>query len=342
MTLNLPIWPYVYGSPSGQGIIRHHPADFQVTEQLSFEPSGDGEHVFLQIQKTGENTDYVARQLARIAGVRQRDIGYAGIKDRHAVTTQWFSVWLPGLKPDPDWSALTSEQLTILHTIRHARKLKRGVLAANHFKLRIRQWQGDRDTTLQQLERIKTQGIPNYYGEQRFGHGGQNVSKALAMFQGRKTSRDLRSLYLSAARAYLFNHLLAQRVEARNWNQAVSGEVLSFDLSHSRFHAQQIDASILARVAAYEIHPTGLLWGKGSSETTDAAFALEQAIIATYPELAQGLLDFGVALDRRALRVNVQQLCWQFTDAQTLVLDFSLPAGCYATAVLRELIEIPS
>ena len=161
MTLSLPIWPYVYGSPSGQGVIRQHPADFQVTEQLSFEPSGDGEHVFLHIQKTGENTDYVARQLARIAQVRQRDIGYAGIKDRHAVTTQWFSVWLPGLKPDPDWSGLNSEQLTILHTVRHARKLKRGVLAANHFKLRIRQWQGDRAATLQQLDCIKTQGIPN-------------------------------------------------------------------------------------------------------------------------------------------------------------------------------------
>lgn len=141
--IEIPSWPYVYGSPSGTGVIRSQPADFMVKEQLGFEPSGTGEHVFLQIEKTGENTDYVARLLARFAKVRQRDVGYAGLKDRHAVTCQWFSVWLPG-QAEPNWAELASDNLKILHTIRHARKLKRGALAGNHFQIIIRDWQGDR------------------------------------------------------------------------------------------------------------------------------------------------------------------------------------------------------
>ena len=143
-TIEIPVWPYVYGQPSGLGKIRSVPEDFIVKENLAFEPSGEGEHAFLQIEKTGENTDYVARQLARFANVRQRDVSYAGLKDRHAVTTQWFSVWLPG-KADPDWTQFETNSMKVLHSVRHARKLKRGVLSGNSFKLIIRDWQGDKE-----------------------------------------------------------------------------------------------------------------------------------------------------------------------------------------------------
>ncbi len=337
-TIEIPVWPYTYGQPSGSGVIRQQPEDFIVIEHLAFEPSGTGEHVFLQIEKTGENTDYVARQLARIANVRQRDIGYAGIKDRHAVTTQWFSVWLPG-KNDPDWTQLASEHIKIRHTIRHARKLKRGVLSGNHFDLTVRDWCGDQAKTHQQLELIKTHGIANYYGSQRFGNGGQNVNKALAMFQGNKTSRELRSLYLSAARSYLFNEILARRVHDKTWNQALDGDTYCFDLSHSWFKSVHADAEIHHRLATHKIHPTGVLWGKGDIDVTAEALIIEQAVIDANPELADGLLACAVDKDRRALRINVQQLQWQFTDECTLNLAFTLPAGCYATSVLREIIE---
>jgi tRNA pseudouridine13 synthase len=337
-TIEIPAWPYVYGSPSGRGKIRSFPEDFIVKENLAFEASGEGEHAFLQIEKTGENTDYVARQLARFANVRQRDVSYAGLKDRHAVTTQWFSVWLPG-KADPDWTQFETNSMKVLHTVRHARKLKRGVLSGNSFKLIIRDWHGDKDKAIQQLEAMKANGIANYYGAQRFGHEGQNVNKALGMFQGAKAGREQRSLYISAARSYLFNQILACRVTRLNWNQPVAGDIYMFDLSHSCFKSEIPDAEIIRRLEAKEIHPTGALWGRGEAGVSADTLNIEQAIIDTYPELAQGLIACAVDKDRRALRVNVQDLSWEFVNDTTLELGFTLPAGSYATSVLREIIE---
>ena len=338
-TIEIPVWPYVYGQPSGSGKIRTIPEDFIVKENLAFEPSGAGEHAFLQIEKTGENTDYVARQLSRFANVRQRDVSYAGLKDRHAVTTQWFSVWLPG-KADPDWSQFETDSMKVLHAVRHARKLKRGVLSGNGFTLTIRDWQGDKDKTIQQLEGIKANGMANYYGSQRFGNEGQNVNKALAMFAGAKVGREQRSLYLSAARSYLFNQILACRVSRKNWNQPMAGDTYQFDLSHSCFKSEVPDAEIIRRLEIKDIHQTGALWGKGDAGVSADTLDLEQGIIDAYPELAQGLIACGVDNDRRALRVNVQALQWQFVSDTTLKLDFTLPAGSYATSLLREIIDM--
>ena len=335
--IEIPVWPYVYGEPSGSGEIRSLPEDFIVKENLSFEPSGTGEHAFLQIEKKGENTEYVARQLSRFANVRQRDVSYAGLKDRYAVTTQWFSIWLPG-KADPDWTQFESDNIKVRHFIRHARKLKRGVLSGNSFKLIIRNWKGEQPKTIQQLEQIKAHGIANYFGSQRFGNEGQNVSKALAMFDGAKVSREQRSIYLSAARSYLFNQILSERVKHNNWNQPIAGDTYQFDLSHSCFQSEQPDAEIIRRLAEKQIHPTGVLWGKGNADVSADALAIEQAVIDEYQQLAQGLVVNAVDRDRRALRVNVQDLCWQFADNTTLELDFTLPAGSYATSVLREII----
>lgn len=336
--IEIPIWPYVYGGPSGTGKIRSLPEDFIVKENLSFEPSGAGEHAFLQIEKKGENTEYVARQLSRFANVRQRDVSYAGLKDRYAVTTQWFSVWLPG-KADPDWTLFESDSIKVLQAVRHARKLKRGVLSGNSFKLIVRDWQGDQAKTIRQLEQIKVNGIANYFGSQRFGNEGQNVSKALAMFEGAKVGgREQRSIYLSAARSYLFNLILADRVTEHNWDQALSGDTYQFDLSHSCFQSDRPDAEITRRLAEKEIHPTGVLWGRGNADVSVDALAIEQAVIDTHPQLAQGLMASDVDRDRRALRVNVQDIRWQFIDDAVLELCFTLPAGSYATSVLREVI----
>ena len=339
MNIEIPILPYVYGSPSGVGKIRTVPEDFIVHENLAFEPFGDGEHVFLQIQKIGENTDTVARQLARFADVRQRDIGYAGLKDRHAVTTQWFSVWLPG-KPEPDWTSLASDSIKILRSIRHARKLKRGALSGNRFEITVRDWQGDQAKTLEQLALIKAKGIANYYGEQRFGNQGQNVNKALAMFSGMKTGREQRSLYLSATRSYLFNQILSARVATGTWNQALAGDTFMFDGSKSCFKSQLPDAEILRRLEAKTIHPSGILWGKGPLDVSADALVIEQKLIDSHHDLAQGLIASGVEKARRALRVNVENLDWQFSNQATLQLCFTLPAGSYATSVLREIIGV--
>jgi tRNA pseudouridine13 synthase len=339
MTIEIPVWPHVYGSPSGVGKIRTLPEDFIVGEILAFEPSGIGEHAFLRIQKTGENTDYVARQLARFADVRQRDIGYAGLKDRHAVTTQWFSVWLPG-KADPDWTAFETSEIKVVQSVRHARKLKRGALSGNRFEITLRDWQGDQAKTIEQLILIKTNGIANYYGEQRFGNQGQNVNKALAMFRGEKVNRDLRSLYLSAARSYLFNQILSHRVAKNTWSQAIAGDTFMFDRSQSCFKSDIPDAEILRRLDAQIIHPSGVLWGKGDADISADALAIEHRVINSHDELAQGLIANGLEKARRPLRVKVDDLDWQFRDQTTLQLNFTLPAGSYATSLLRELIEI--
>ena len=204
------------------------------------------------------------------------------------------------------------------------------------FQITIRDWQGDTDKTAQQLAAIKNGGIANYYGEQRFGHAGQNVNKALAMFQGAKVGREQRSIYLSATRSYLFNQILSQRVLNGTWNQALAGEYCAFDGSHSFFKTEQVDADINRRIAAQEIHPTAILWGKGNAELS----ALEQRIVSTAPALADGLIACGLEQDRRALRINVPDLHWQFIDESTLTLSFTLPAGSYATALLREIINL--
>lgn len=336
--LIIPEWPYAYGGPCGTGTLRELPEDFAVTEQLSFEPSGEGEHVFVYLQKTSENTDFIARQLARWAGVRQRDIGYAGLKDRHAVAKQWFSIWLPG-KAIPDWTELESERLQILQVIRHARKLKRGVLAANEFTIRIRHWQGDLEQTNQQLLLIQKGGVPNYFGAQRFGNAGQNVQKALEIFQGAKIKPEIRSIYLSALRSYLFNQVLAARVKADQWHRAISGDAFMFEGSKAYFKSAQLDESILQRVEQVEIHPTGPLWGVGDSEVVDAASALETVVLSQFPELCQGLEQQKLAMARRSLRLIVHDLTWQWLEPGTLELSFRLQPGSFATSVLREIIH---
>jgi tRNA pseudouridine13 synthase len=335
----LPQWPYAYGGPSAGGDIKSVPDDFIVEEILSFMPEGSGEHVFLHIEKCGENTEYVARLLARHSGVRQRDVSFAGMKDRHGRTRQWFSVWLPG-KAEPDWTGMETENLKILQTVRHARKLKRGILAGNQFNILIRNWQGDQDHTERQLQAIMTQGFPNYFGQQRFGHHGQNLNRAAAMFQGAKVKREQRSIYLSAARSYLFNLILAERVAAQTWNQALPGDVFKLAQTNSHFAAADIDQLLQQRLADGDIHPTGALWGAGDSGVTGEILALEHTVIQAHLELAEGLVNAELENDRRALRAIPENISWQFLD-EGLRLVFRLAPGSYATALLRELILTP-
>lgn len=336
----LPNWPRVLGAPEATGRIRSCPEDFRVDEELSFEPEGEGEHLLIHLRKRNLNTDQLARTLARHAGVRARDVSYCGLKDRVAVTTQWFSIWLPG-KPDPDWSSLEDDDVQIITQVRHRKKLPRGALRANHFTLVLRELDGDRDALEQRLQTVLDQGVPNYFGEQRFGRGGSNLQSAQSMFDGRKVKdRHLRGLYLSSARSFLFNEVLAARITAANWNQVLPGEALMLTGSRSYFIANEIDDEIKRRHAEADVQPSGPLWGRGELPPQLDAQALEMNVLAEQAAFREGLEKAGLKQERRALCLSLPDLQWQWLpEGEHLQLKFSLPAGCYATSVLRELIN---
>ena len=335
----MPSLPHAFGPIGASGVIRSCPEDFFVEELPPCEPDGEGEHVLLKIEKRGDNTEWVARQLSRLAGVPARDVSYAGLKDRHAVTQQWFSVRLAG-KPEPDWQALASDNLKILECARHQRKLRRGALRGNRFTIRVRDLAGDMDQLESQLRNIQQQGIPNYFGEQRFGHNGDNLKSANALFDGSlgRVSRQRRGLYISAARSLLFNHVLAKRVELGNWNQILLGERVALHGSRSSFHAEEVDAELQARLDEMDIHPTAPLWGRGEVEVTAEAAKIEAAVLADFINWQSGLERCGAEMGRRALRAPVLDMTWEMTPGQ-MVVSFTLPKGSYATVLLGECLD---
>lgn len=327
--------------PTASGRIRCSADDFRVEERLGFEPEGDGEHLWLYVRKRDTNTDWAARALARWAGVPPAAVSYAGMKDRHAVTDQWFSIHLPG-RPDPDRAALTLPELTILDARRHRRKLQRGGLRGNRFHLVVRGLTGEVDAIPERLQQLQTLGVPNYFGEQRFGHDSGNVDQARRLFarELRRVDRHRRGLYLSAARAWLFNERLNRRVGDGSWRLGMDGDLMMLDGSHSVFSTDTLDDELRARLARLDIHPSGPLWGRDGSWPSAVALALEQQVAATDPELCDGLVAAGVRAERRALRLALGEAECRLDRADTLELTFTLPAGAYATVVLRELLEV--
>lgn len=318
--------------------MRGVPEDFVVEEQLGFAATGAGEHLFLLIEKRGANTVWVAQQLARWAGVAEHAVGYAGLKDRHALTRQAFTVHLPGRKA-PDLDGLAIEGVRVLASDWHQRKLPRGALRGNRFVLRLRQVEGERPAIEDRLAKIAERGVPNGFGAQRFGRERGNLAAARAMFAGRRVSRLQRSIYLSAVRSELFNRILAERVRQNAWDTALPGEVFMLDGSHSVFGPVPLEAELVQRLADFDIHPTGALWGAGEPRSEDAVRAMEMAVAAAEPELVDGLVKAGLKQERRALRVPVRDLQWRW-EADVLVLAFELPAGSYATAVLDALGQV--
>lgn len=339
--------PRAHGAAVLRGAMRSVPEDFVVEELDAFEASGAGEHLLLTVRKRGMNTAHAAKRIAARAGVAESAIGYAGMKDRHALTTQRFSVWMPG-RPAPDVAALQAgaacdaapgESLEVLHAAWHARKLPRGALSGNRFELRLRDVQGDADAIEARLHAIAVRGVPNYFGEQRFGREGDNVGAALAMFRGRRMAREKRALLLSAARAALFNRVLARRVQDGSWDLGLDGEVWTLDGSRSVFGPEPPSAALAARVAAFDIHPSAPLWGRGELRSDAAARALELDALDDPEALAlrSGLERAGLAQERRAARMRAAHLSWNWPERDSLVLRFELPAGSYATSVLDEI-----
>lgn len=311
-------FPLAYGGLLGEAGFRCVNSDFLVTEELGFTPSGEGEHVYLEIEKDGDNTAWIARQIAALAGVETRDIGYCGLKDRHGITRQWFSVYLPK-SPEPDWQALQTDTLRLLNCTRHRQKLRRGQHLCNRFAIWLRDVSADQAELNRRLQLIAQQGVPNYFGPQRFGidNGNLALAQRLLVEQVKIKNRPKRTMALSAARSFLFNQVLAERVQQNCWQRLMPGET----------GLEVMD----------QLLPSGPLWGRGRPQVTGAAQKLEEQVLANWQHWCEPLEFTGLKQDRRALVSKVQQLSWHW-EGRDLQLKFALGVGCYATSVIAELV----
>lgn len=330
--------PRAYGPALGRAVYRQRPEDFEVEELIDFSADGDGPHQLLQVRKIGANTVYVAAQLARFAGVAERDVGYSGLKDRHALAIQYFSVPTP--PAGIDWSAFAVDGVEILQALAHRRKLRRGAHRSNRFSLRLTQVDAARAAVEARLQQIARQGFPNWFGEQRFGHGNRRSADMLLKGGGRQLNRNQRSFALSALRSELYNEILGRRVADGSWNQALPGEPLLLDGRGSWFIPEQIDDKILDRVERGEIHPSGALVGlPGKQPLSGPVAEVENAVQAGYPGIEAVFQRYHLEADRRALRCLPRGLRWSWPEAGQLRLDFELVRGSFATSLLQELFE---
>lgn len=313
----LPAWPQAYPATGATATLKRLNADFSVTELPLQLPAGEGEHLWLDVEKNGANTAFVAQQLAAAAGVDERDVGYAGLKDRHAITRQWFSIYLPK-GGTPDLTLLQHPEFKVLAQRRHVKKLRTGDLQGNRFGIVLRDVAGDRGAIEANLQAVAAQGVPNYFGAQRFGFDGGNVEQGRLMLarEIRVRNPKKKGLYLSAVRSFVFNEVLALRIQQGLWGRTLPGDVLD-------------EAGL----------PTGPLWGRGRVSTTDQAQALENGVAARHAVLCDGMEHAGLDQERRALVARPADMTWTWPQADELVLSFSLPAGHYATAVLDEVLR---
>lgn len=336
----IPHWPRAGGEPAASAVLRRSPADFRVDEQLGFEPEGSGEHVFLRLEKRLLTTAQLVQRVSELSGVHPRDIGYSGLKDRHAETRQWLSVGLAG-RAEPAWRELEAAgDVRLLAVARHRRKLKTGVHRANRFEIVLRQVAGDEASLRAGLARVAARGVPNYFGEQRFGRGGNNIAAARGWADsGGRLPRARRSLYLSTLRALLFNAALAERVEAGDWGRVIDGDVCVLLGSRSVFTCERVDADIEARAGQGDISPGLPLWGAGAPMAAGDALSRQRAVLTNYAGECDFLERRGLSLEYRTARVFPDDFSWEFCDHDALRLQFSLPAGSFATALLAELVR---
>ena len=332
--------PRAWGSPIASGVIRCHPEDFEVSEQLGFELSGAGEHVFLHLQKRQLNSMDLMQRVAQLSGTSQRDIGMSGLKDRNAVTRQWFSVGMAG-RPEPDWQALEGAgDVQVLAVGRHLRKLRRGVHRGNQFTRLLRELRGDRGALEQRLLKLRAEGVPNYFGEQRFGRDGSTLEQAMRwMHGGRRVSRNQRSLYFSALRAHVFNRLLAQRVESETWSEVLPGDVCMLHGTRSFFTCEEPTEEIQERAKRGDVHPGVPLWGLAPAGVDLEAAGTCKDTVEQCREVCDFLEASALDLAWRPARMMPDDFSWRFCDDDKLQLNFTLGAGSYATALLAELVQ---
>lgn len=328
--------PRACGAPLCAGRLRTEPEDFVVEEQLGFEPAGAGQHVLIRVRKRGANTQWIAGELARACGCAPRDVGYAGLKDRRAVATQWFTVPQSRLTPE-DWAGIAGSEYQVLEAHRHSRKLPRGALAGNRFVITVRGTAVDDAALAGRLAAIETHGVPNYFGPQRFGRGGANLERMNEDVRALKPAE--RGFVLSAARSLIFNAVLAERVGDGSWERLEPGDLANLDGRASHFGVEAVDETLAARCARLDIHPTGPLWGRGEPRSTGGVLALEQRVAAGLTAARDLVMRAGMEQERRSLRLAVRDLRWR-RENDAIIVEFRLGRGAYATAVLREVFAL--
>ena len=338
--------------PGTGGKIRICPEDFEVEEIPAYEPCGTGDHLFLWTEKRGRTTREVALEIARRLGADARDVGYAGLKDRNALTRQYFSV---PASPSVLGKLLSLDNLPadagfrVLSSARHGNKLKTGHLKGNRFRILIRDTVPDApDRALAILAELAAAGLPNAFGAQRFGRDGMNAARGRALVLGEKTpetarlfrDRFLRRLCISAYQSLLFNRLLARRMADGLFQRAVPGDLMKKLDTGGLFISEDADADT-HRMETFGIAPTGPLFGHRMMCPAGDALAREEAILA----------EEGIRLDsfrhlkgdaegaRRPLRIPVTASAAPGADEGTLRLDFALPKGSFATVLLREVMK---
>lgn len=330
-------WPKAYPATQAQGILKLNPEDFVVEEIPLMSPIGEGEHVYLQVRKRAVNTHWVARLLAEKFGVKEQDVSYAGQKDRYAVTTQWFSIYAPKSELQLDTRPFSEEDIEILVQTRHSKKLRRGDLVGNRFNISLQHITAADGSNLEALKQavesnlaqIKKGGVPNYFGLQRFGRDGGNMDQALAMLTGqrREKNRQKKSMYLSAARSYIFNEVIAARIKQGGWGKILDGDV---DVEKKPVN--------IARLA------TAPMWGRGRLPSQNETLLLEKTVSGPNHELSEGMEFSGLNMERRVIVSNPENMQWQWQTCQdnqlSLTISFALAAGHYATSVLQEFIVV--
>jgi tRNA pseudouridine13 synthase len=330
--------PHAGGPPPAAGTIRAETEDFVVEEQLGFKPDGGSAHRLLWVEKRNANTRFVARELAARIGCAPADVGFAGMKDRRAVARQWFST--PAARDATTLDGFAGNGFRVLSEHPHSRKLRRGALAGNRFRLRVRELTGDLQSLEQRIAHAASAGFPNYFGTQRFGHDGANLARVRQWLGDGHLPRERagRGFLLSSARALAFNAVLAERVRAGTWNRLLGGEIVNLAGTASVFPIDEPDEPLERRCRDGDIGPTGPLCGAGGMQPASDAGAVEVQALVRLAPLPERLGGAGLRAERRALVARPAALQYRLSPG-VLDLAFELPRGAYATSFLREIVR---
>ena len=330
--------PRALGPALSSGVLRAQPDDFIVEEDLGFAPAGTGQHVLLRVRKRDANTQWVARELARVCRCRPMDVGFAGLKDRRAVAVQWFTVPKSPQSLEA-WPTVRTAEFEVLEAHAHTRKLPRGALAGNGFIIRVRNVAVSDQQLADRVELIVRRGVPNFFGPQRFGREGSNLTRITAGLKALRMPE--RGFVLSAARSLIFNAVLSERVRDGSWERLEPGDIANLDARGSIFPVNAVDETILERCQRLDIHPTGPLWGRGLPASQGRVMELESQVAAQLSEAAELVAEAGMEQERRSLRLAVRGLEWS-REPDAVVLRFRLTRGSFATTVLREIFDAVS
>jgi tRNA pseudouridine13 synthase len=324
--------------PGTGGAIGAEPEAFVVDEVPLYPASGEGEHRYVLIKKRGRSTPDMVREIARASGVDERNIGYAGMKDKHAVTTQWLS--LPVKTSDPETWRLP-EGIWVQSVTRHNNKLRTGHLLANRFAIRLERCQAGAFEKAKAIQaRVEASGLVNYFGAQRFGERSENLERALGWLREgaslRRVGRFLAKLYPSVIQSELFNRYATQRI-ALGLDRLITGEIVRLEGAGAMFCVENPEAE-LGRLHASDIHLTGPIVGPRARQAAGQALELETAVQTELGLTERDLQALGRAAPgtRRDLLIRIEDLDVTEGEADSLLLTFTLPAGSYATQLIRE------